>query len=124
MEYLKKKFSQALASQSAGRLCECHRHGLDLAVFERWVYADTLRVVRAVVMEAAPCCKLQCLTERLNEPANLKAHRARDDCVALLAVLQNFAARVGLSVESLLRRFAEEIDLNRSTAQVSTLVCA
>ena len=105
-------------------LCECYRHGLNLAVFERWVYVDTLHVVRSVALEAAPCFKLQCMTARVCDPADLKAHRGRDDCVALLGVLQHLAARLGLTVEGLMRMFAEEIDLLNSTAQVFTLVCA
>ena len=104
-------------------LCECYRHHLDLAVFERWVYADTLYVVRAAVREAAPCVKLQCLAKRLCEPGGLQAHRGLDDCVALLGVLRFVAAQLGSTVESLLSMFAEEIALCDSLAQVSVLVC-
>ena len=103
-------------------LSECYRHKLDLDIFERWVYVDTLRVFRSVAMGAMPCLKLQCMMERLCHPDDLKAHRARDDCVALLRVLQNFAARLGLTIDSLLRLFAEAIDLGSSVAQVSVLV--
>ena len=103
-------------------LCECYRHDLDLAVFERWVYVDTLHVCRAAVREAAPCLKLQCMARRLCDPGGLRAHRGLDDCVALIGVLQNVAAQLGSTVEGLLRRFAEEVALRESFAQVSALV--
>ena len=104
-------------------LCECYRHGLDITIFNRWVYVDTLHVVKSSACEAAACFKLQCMTERICEHAMLKAHRALDDCMALFLVLQDVSARLGLTVEALLRMFAEEILMNESIAQVRTLVC-
>ena len=102
-------------------LCECYRHRLDLAVFGRWVYADTLHVVRAAVREAATCLKLQCLAKRLCESGNLQAHRGLDDCLTLLGVLRYFAAQLSSTVERLVVMFAEEIVLCDSIAQVCVL---
>ena len=51
----------------------------------------------------------------------LQAHRGRDDCVALLGVMQTIAAQLNLTVDNLLRMFAEEIALGDSFAQVSVL---
>ena len=104
-------------------LCECYRHHIDLTVFERWVYCDSLHVFRAALREAAPCLKLQCLARRMCEPGGLQAHRGLDDCVALLGVLRSVAAQLGIAVESLLSMFAEEVALCDSFAQVSVLLC-
>ena len=103
-------------------LCECYGHDLDMTVFERWVYVDTLHVIRAVMCNAAPCMKLQCLVMRLCDLGGLQAHRGRDDCIALLGVLQSAAARLGNTVEGVLRMFAEGVILRDSFAQVSALV--
>ena len=104
-------------------LCECYRHRIDLAVFERWVYADTLDIVRAASREISLCMKLQCLAKQLCAPGGLQAHRGLDDCVALLGVLRYVAAQLGSTVENLVLMFAEEVALCDSFAQVSVLVC-
>jgi hypothetical protein len=103
-------------------LCECYRHDLDLSVFERWVYVDTLHVAKKTLCEAAPCMKLQCMAKRFCDPGGLHAHRGRDDCIALLGVLQCLAAQLGHTLQSLLRIFAEEITLCESFAQISVLI--
>eukprot|EP00973_Karenia_brevis_P010845 1467873-Karenia_brevis.AAC.2 len=104
-------------------LCECYRHDLDLAVFERWLYVDTLSVFKANACAATGCMKLQCMVKRLCSPSGLQAHRGRDDCVALLSVLQTTATQLGCTMSNLLRMFAETISLKDSFAQISVLVC-
>ena len=103
-------------------LCECCRHGIDLSVFERWVYVDTLHVIKAIGREVAPCMKLQCMARRMCDWGGLQAHRGRDDCVALLGVLQVVAAQLGRTVENLLRMFAECISVCESFMQVYVLI--
>ena len=104
-------------------LCECYRHDLDLGVFDKWLYVDTLNVVRAWAHGTGACMKLQCLGGRLCEPSDLQAHRGRDDCVALLGVLHIIAAQLSCPMGDLLRMFAESVSLAESFAQVSALVC-
>ena len=106
----------------AALLCECYRNDFDLSIFDRWLYVDTLRVVKTASLRIAPCLKLQCMTHHFCSFGDLKAHRARDDCVALLGVLRHFAESLGITVDGLLRMFAEVIDLEESIAQISTLV--
>ena len=55
-----------------------------LECFKRWLYVDTLHVVGAFEHS---CKKLQCLVKLLGETADLRAHRALDDTVALRHVI-------------------------------------
>jgi DNA polymerase III epsilon subunit-like protein len=46
-------------------LSECLRHGCNIGVMERWVYVDTLDMVRAIgPVIGLSCFKLQCLDDK------------------------------------------------------------
>ena len=64
----------------------CLRAGIGPAAMLRWVYVDTLDVLRATD-RAGECAKLQCALRVCCGPPTLRAHRALDDCVALEAVV-------------------------------------
>jgi len=101
-------------------LCECLRHGISCDGFQQWLFADTLQVVQA---SARGCLKLQCLVKLLGDPADLRAHRALDDCVALRHVGVALAEQLDTDLPSLLKRFfAFEIDLRSSLVQLSVLM--
>ena len=74
---------------------------------------DTLHVVSAFDHS---CKKLQCLVKLLGETADLCAHRALDDTVALRHVSNVLAERVGCTLPELLRQFALELDFDKSLA--------
>ncbi len=104
-------------------LFEVERHGLSWAPLERWRFVDTLDVLQAVGFEdVGGCFKLQCLARVAGGTENLRAHRALDDCVALRAVMEHVAARLGISLLDLLRPFVVELDPPASVAQVSALL--
>ena len=100
-------------------LCELHRHGLSCRPFERWLFVDTLGALQAVNRHG--CLKLQCLSLRIMADTG-RAHRARDDCVSLRQVMAAAALVSGIPLSALLRRFAQEVDLPSSTAQLSVLM--
>ena len=58
-------------------LCECLRHRMSCDCFRRWLFVDTLHVIKALAERS--CMKLQCLVKTLGSPADLRAHRALDD---------------------------------------------
>ena len=68
--------------------------------------------------------KLQCLVKVLGDPADLRAHRALDDCVALRHVAAALAEQVGLDLPLWLQRFACELDLRSSVLQLDVLLDA
>ena len=51
-----------------------------------------------------------------------RAHRALDDCVSLRQVMAAAALGLGMSLSALLGRFAQEVDLPSSVAQLSVLM--
>ena len=51
-----------------------------------------------------------------------RAHRALDDCVSLRQVMAAAALGLGISLSALLGRFAQEVDLPSSVAQLSVLM--
>ena len=53
--------------------------------------------------------------------AELQAHRALDDCIALRAVLLHLADLLGIPVLDVLRPFAMKLDANASLAQMSVM---
>ena len=74
---------------------------------------DSLDVVRALDSQAhGGCVKLQCLLRRLAREADLRAHRALDDCYALRSVVGTLAASFGVSSSLLLKPFVCEFDSN------------
>ncbi len=101
-------------------LCECLRHRAPCDCFQEWLFADTLHVAQAA--EEHGCRKLQCLVRTLGRFEDLRAHRAFDDCVALRHVGVALAERLGLDLPTFLRRFAVELDVPRSLAQLSVLM--
>ena len=105
-------------------LAECHRHCLETHCFERWFFADTLHIFQG---GHSTCCKLQCLVKDLyaptvNAPTELKAHRALDDCTALRRVVESAAHRLGMSLPTLLEKFALQLDMPSSLAQLAVLM--
>ena len=103
-------------------LFECYRHDLDTSVFEQWVFVDTMHIVAAAKDIMGSCLKLQCLAFHACDPEDLRAHRARDDCVALCRVMVYTASRLGIRFRRLLYGFAKQLDLRISIAQVSSMV--
>ena len=75
--------------------------------------------MQGVVAMLGGCAKLQCLAR--GRCAELQAHRALDDCIALRAVLQHLADLLGISVLDLLRPFAMKFDASASFAQMSVM---
>ena len=102
-------------------LAECLRHCVPCDCFKKWLYVDTLHVVGAFEHS---CKKLQCLVKLLGETADLRAHRALDDTVALRNVSKVLAERVGCTTPELLRQFALELDFDKSLAVLSILLVA
>jgi len=104
-------------------LFECQRHSVSWAPLERWLFVDTLDVLRAFGAEGlGGCQKLQCLARIAGGADGLRAHRALDDCVALRGVMECVAARLGSScLLQLLRPFAVRLDAAASMASVSVL---
>ena len=100
-------------------LCEVLRHRLPCAPFEEWVFVDTL--VALQVLARHSCLKLQCLAVRVTADSG-RAHRALDDCVCLQQVAVALVQSVGVSLPSFLLRFAVELDLSSSLAQLSVLM--
>jgi len=101
-------------------LFECRRHGCKWEPsFEDWLFVDTLSIVQSVVADLGGCAKLQCLVR--GHCAELQAHRALDDCIALRAVLQHIADMFGVSMLDVLRPFAMKVDVNASLAQMSVM---
>ncbi len=60
----------------------------------------------------------------LGDPADLRAHRALDDCVALRHVAVALAEQVGLDLPLWLQQFACELDLRSSLLQLDVLLDA
>jgi len=101
-------------------LFECQRHGCNWeSSFVDWLFVDTLSIVQSVVADLGGCAKLQCLVR--GHCAELQAHRALDDCMALGAVLQHIADMLGVSMLDVLRPFAMKVDVNASLAQMSVM---
>ena len=129
-------------------LFECQRHSVPWSPLERWLFVDTLEVLRAVGVEDG-CQKLQCLARLACSANGLRAHRAleppwsraersiaelrreqsrvehigaeQDDCIALRGVMECLAARLGMGLLEMLRPFAVRLDSVASMAQVSVL---
>ncbi len=58
-------------------LFECQRHSVPWSPLERWLFVDTLEVLRAVgVEDLGGCQKLQCLARLACSANGLRAHRA------------------------------------------------
>ena len=58
----------------------------------------------------------------LGETADLRAHRALDDTVALRHISNVLAERVGCTLPELLRQFALELDFDTSLSVLSILL--
>ena len=103
-------------------LFECQRHSVPWSPMERWLFVDTLDVLRALGAEGfGGCYKLQCMSRTACSANGLRAHRALDDCVALRGVMECLAARLGIGLLEMLRPFAVRLDAVGSLAQVSVL---
>ena len=100
-------------------LCEVMRHRLPCTPFEDWLFVDTLVALQALARRS--CLKLQCLALRVVADTG-RQHRALDDCVCLRQVSATLVQGVGVSLPSFLLRFAVELDLPSSLAQLSVLM--
>ena len=100
-------------------LCEVLRHRLPCAPFEDWVFVDTL--VALQVLARRSCLRLQCLAMRVMADTG-RSHRALDDCVCLQQVSLALVQGVDARLPSFLLRFAVELDLSSSLAQLSVLM--
>ncbi len=100
-------------------LCEVMRHRLPCTPFEDWLFVDTL--VALQVLARHSCLKLQCLALRVVADTG-RAHRALDDCVCLRQVAAALAQGVDMPLSSFLLRFAVELDMPSSLAQLSVLM--
>lgn len=101
-------------------LCEVVRHGIDPMPFRQWLFVDTLHLFQDCGPQHG-CAKLQCLSLRLMVDSG-RAHRALDDVLSLRSVSESLAQSLGLTLPSLLARFAVEVDLPSSLAQLSVLM--
>ena len=103
---------------------ECLRHDLGLDVFDKWLFVDTLHVLRALdTSSTGGCVKLQCLLRHLKAADGLlQAHRALDDCFALRGVVQFLAEVHGVSALSLLAPFVVAMDMDATLAQLSCML--
>ena len=99
-------------------LCEVMRHRLP-SPFEEWVFVDTL--VALQVLARHSCLKLPCLALRVVADTG-RAHRALDDCVCLRQAAAALVQGVDMPLSSFLLRFAVELDLPSSLAQLSVLM--
>ena len=86
------------------------------------IFVDTMHIVAAAREIMGSCMKLQCLAFHACDQEELRAHRARDDCVALCRVMVHAASRLGVSFRRLLYAFTERLDLPTSLAQVSSMI--
>ena len=101
-------------------MAEVVRNGLDVAVFQEWLWTDTLTI--AQTLEQQGCFKLQCLIRDCNGPNNLRGHRALDDTIALKYVILAIAERMGMSLHQLLAQFAMRLDMESTWAHLSVLM--
>ena len=97
-------------------LSECCRCSLPLESFTRWRYVDTLAVAKAAAM--FDCVKLQCMLRTSGCAAELRAHRALDDAIALRGVVNYIAEALGVSIIKLMQPFTFELDLAVSVAHL------
>ena len=100
-------------------LCEVMRHRLPNTPFEEWVFVDTLVALQALALHS--CLKLPCLALRVVADTG-RAHRALDDCVCLRQVAAALVQGVDVPLPSFLLRFAVELDMPSSLAQLSVLM--
>ena len=105
-------------------MVELVRCGIGLETLERWLFVDTLHVLRAADAElTGGCVKLQCLLSRLRAADGaLAAHRACSDCFALRGVCQSIAATLGVSVHQLFAPFCVMLDKRVSLVALSCMM--
>ena len=103
-------------------LSSCWRGGISLMALEKWAFADSLDIARAVDFDHGGCVKLQCLFHYLHgHDRRLQAHRALDDCRALRMVLNTLAEVLGVDARDIVRRFAVGIDICATSAELNVL---
>ena len=105
-------------------MVELLRCGIGLETMERWLFVDSLHVLRCVDAElTGGCVKLQCLLSRLRAADGaLAAHRALSDCFALRGVCEGVAANLGVSVHRLFAPFCVMLDERVSLAALSCMM--
>ena len=105
-------------------MVELLRCGIGLEILERWLFVDSLHVLRCIDGElTGGCVKLQCLLSRLRAADGaLAAHRALSDCFALRGVCESVAANLGVSVHRLFAPFCVMLDKRASLAALSCMM--
>ena len=105
-------------------MVELLRCGIGLETLERWLFVDSLHVLRCIDGElTGGCVKLQCLLSRLRAADGaLAAHRALSDCFALRGVCESVAANLGVSVHRLFAPFCVMLDKRASLAALSCMM--
>ena len=105
-------------------MVELLRCGIGLETLERWLFVDSLHVLRCIDGElTGGCVKLQCLLSRLKAAdGSLAAHRALSDCFALRGVCESVAANLGVSVHRLFAPFCVMLDKRASLAALSCMM--
>jgi len=101
---------------------QCLRCNISAGSLEKWIYVDTADVLKALDFNTGACLKLQCQRVSSGVCVEARAHRALDDCIALSAVMQRSAERLGQRTCDLLVRFALRFDLRATTAELASLV--
>ena len=98
---------------------ETLRCGISLWRFETWTYVDTMALgTKAATILGTRCVKLRRLG-RTSKTAENRTHRALDDTLLLRDVVSTFAARCGVSAESLLAPHAFDIDAEHTLLNLS-----
>jgi DNA polymerase III epsilon subunit-like protein len=101
---------------------ETLRCGAGWLHMERWGYVDTLEVMRSVEFAGLGCVKLQCLLTAFPEGNGLRAHRALDDALGLMHIIDSVALRLGVAMRALLGPFVVDFDAATSISNISCLL--
>ena len=102
-------------------LAECLRSGSGTSIMARWIYVDTMELLRSTDC-VGECKKLQCAFRACGDPSCLRAHRALDDCIALSALVEHISGRMDVAPLKLLRKFARRMDEDATIAQLRALL--
>eukprot|EP00419_Tripos_fusus_P087090 CAMPEP_0172843972 /NCGR_PEP_ID=MMETSP1075-20121228/31860_1 /TAXON_ID=2916 /ORGANISM="Ceratium fusus, Strain PA161109" /LENGTH=550 /DNA_ID=CAMNT_0013688329 /DNA_START=164 /DNA_END=1816 /DNA_ORIENTATION=- len=119
-------------------LCaECRRHGVPIQSMVGFHFVDTMDLFSGVLPKedqedlllARRCCKLQCLAADINCPtvgaggllAHRRPHRALDDAIALLGVVQATAVRLDRSVMQLVAPLTSALDVGATEAALEAM---
>mmetsp|Transcript_163710 Transcript_163710/g.525046 ORF Transcript_163710/g.525046 Transcript_163710/m.525046 type:complete len:660 (-) Transcript_163710:123-2102(-) len=111
-------------------VAQCFRLGLSLRHFARYLYCDSMDLLRlmqgagggAQSLSKHACLKLQCLNCNFLKGRSCRAHRALDDAQTLQAVLEHGATFLGTKVVDIVRKVARPMDVAAVEASLSCLI--